>query len=203
METPHFQMNPVMTKMKTEEAITEHPGGQEKTLLHLSLQCQKLYPDAKVPCKTNDSDAGYDLSAHISDLDNFKKVQPPESNVWWERDEKNNVTIILPPGESVVIPLGLKMACPVGVVLMLKPRSGLAYKFRIDVLAGVVDSGYRGEVMAILINHGKRDFTFQHGDRIAQVVASNLYSPCINEFLECESLEDSDRMEKGFGSSGV
>ena len=85
------------------------------------------------------------------------------------------------------------------------PRSGLADKYGIDVLAGLVDGGYQGEVKAILINHGDEPVTFEAGDRIAQLVIITRLSPS-NYGPELVEVEDfntaSDRGAGGFGSTG-
>ena len=91
------------------------------------------------------------------------------------------------------------MAIPKGYYGRIAPRSGLALRDGIGVLGGVVDSGYRGEIGVILINSGSRDFDFYKGDRVAQLIIEKCHDI---EWEECDNLDDSDRGEGGFGSTG-
>lgn len=104
------------------------------------------------------------------------------------------------PGERVLVPTGFAYALRPGTVGLIQPRSGLAVQYGIDVLAGVVDSDYRGEVKVVLINHGDRTFNAKRGDRIAQMVVYN-----IDMALPEELFEDIPPTERrgGFGSTGV
>lgn len=91
---------------------------------------------------------------------------------------------------------------PEGTEAQVRPRSGLALKHGITVLnsPGTIDAGYRGEIGVILINHGKEPFTIEKGMRIAQLVVQ--YVPQV--FIEeTDELSDTERGDKGFGSSGV
>jgi len=109
---------------------------------------------------------------------------------------------VLRPGDYALIPTGLKIALPPGYEAQVRPRSGLAAKYGVTVLnsPGTIDADYRGEVKVILINHGKEDFTINDGDRIAQFVIA----PIVNTtFIEVDELDDTDRGEGGFGSTGV
>ncbi len=109
---------------------------------------------------------------------------------------------VLKPGDYSLIPTGLKIALPPGYEAQVRPRSGLAAKYGITVLnsPGTIDADYRGEVKVILINHGKNDFIINNGDRIAQFVIA----PIVNTtFIEVDELDDTDRGEGGFGSTGV
>ena len=110
----------------------------------------------------------------------------------------------LAPGMSFPVSCGFKMSLPVGYEGQVRPRSGLAAKHGIGICnaPGTIDSGYRGIVCAILINHGKESITFKKGDRIAQLVINKLPSVEI-EKVEVKDLEQSERGEKGFGSSGI
>lgn len=111
-------------------------------------------------------------------------------------------TIILRPGESKLIPTGLKLAIPEGFEVQVRPRSGLALKNQISVLntPGTIDSDYRGEVGVILINHGKNDFLITPGMRIAQVVAAPVVQA---RFILSEELTTTVRSDGGFGHSGT
>ena len=96
------------------------------------------------------------------------------------------------------VPTAVSIELPHGTEAQVRPRSGLAARHGVTVLnaPGTIDAGYRGEVKVILINHGDADFEITAGMRIALFVTSA-------EFIEVSSLEDSDRGEGGFGSSGT
>ncbi|MFP4020751.1 MAG: dUTP diphosphatase [Halanaerobium sp.] len=105
-------------------------------------------------------------------------------------------------GEYKLIKTGLKIAVPKGYAAFVYPRSGLALKKGVTVLNadGVIDSGYRGEVGVILINHGSEDFKINFNDRIAQLIIQKVNTI---EWNEVESLSESQRGEGGFGHTGV
>lgn len=105
-------------------------------------------------------------------------------------------------GEYKLIKTGLKIAVPKGYAAFVYPRSGLALKKGVTVLNadGVIDSGYRGEVGVILINHGSQDFKINFNDRIAQLIIQKVNTI---EWNEVESLSESQRGEGGFGHTGV
>jgi dUTP pyrophosphatase len=103
------------------------------------------------------------------------------------------------PGQRAMLTTGFAWHIWPGYVGMIRPRSGLAAKHGIDVLAGVIDSDFRGEVRVILINHGDAPIHIKAGDRIAQMV--------IQEYarmnpVEVEELTDTARGDGGFGSTG-
>ena len=110
--------------------------------------------------------------------------------------------ITLLPGEFRMIPTGIRLEIPVGYEVQVRTRSGLAAKHGITVLnsPGTIDSDYRGEVKVILINHGKEEFIINSGDRIAQLVAARVEQAL---FQLSNELNDSERGEGGFGSTGV
>ena len=91
------------------------------------------------------------------------------------------------------------MAIPNGYYGRIAPRSGLAVKKGIDVLAGIIDSDYRGEIMVVLINLGKDAVLYNVGDKIAQIIFSKYET---TDFNVVENLDDTNRAEKGFGSTG-
>ncbi len=109
--------------------------------------------------------------------------------------------IVLAPGERALVPTGFCMALPEGYEAQVRPRSGLALKHGISVLnsPGTIDADYRGEVGVILINHGNGPFHIQRGDRIAQMIITSF---CQATWQRVDSLEESERGEGGFGSSG-
>ncbi len=109
--------------------------------------------------------------------------------------------IVLAPGEHALVPTGFCMALPEGYEAQVRPRSGLALKHGISVLnsPGTIDADYRGEVGVILINHGNGPFHIQRGDRIAQMIIAPF---CQAAWQRVDALEESERGEGGFGSSG-
>ncbi len=106
------------------------------------------------------------------------------------------------PGAHEMIPTGLFLEIPSGYEGQVRPRSGLAAKYGVTVLntPGTIDSDYRGEVKVILINHGSQPFTVRRGDRIAQIV----FAPISRiEWIEVESLAETERGSGGFGHTGM
>lgn len=109
--------------------------------------------------------------------------------------------VTIQPGESVFVPTGLAMELPKGYAGLIYARSGLACKRGLAPAnkVGVVDSDYRGEFMIVLHNHGKTAQTIEHGERIAQLVITPVFTP---GFVETEELTDTERSNGGFGSTG-
>lgn len=142
-----------------------------------TINVKKLTESAQIPTRANESDAGWDIYS----------------------DEDVSIT----PNTQRLISTGISIAIPDGMVGLIWPRSGLAVKKGIDVFAGVVDSGYRGEVKVCLFNAGSiwgtPRVSIAKGDRIAQI----LFQPVPNFHLqEVDSLNATDRGDGGFGSSG-
>jgi dUTP pyrophosphatase len=110
--------------------------------------------------------------------------------------------IQLEPGNSVLIPTGLRLDIPAGYEIQIRPRSGLALKHQVTVLnsPGTIDADYRGEVGVILINHGKKPFLITPGMRIAQMVLAPVYRM---RYVREESLLTTSRGEGGFGHTGT
>jgi dUTP pyrophosphatase len=141
----------------------------------IELPIRRLRPDAVVPGRAYNGDAGLDLSS-------------------CERVE-------LAPGERALVPTGLAVAIPEGYAGFVQPRSGLATKHGISIVntPGLVDSGYRGELLVNLVNTDKREpFVVEPGMRIAQLVI--LPIPEL-ELIEVDELPESERGVRGFGSS--
>lgn len=114
----------------------------------------------------------------------------------------SNIDTVVYPEERVVIPTGLALAIPEGYVGLIHPRSGLALNSGISIVntPGTVDSGYRGEIKVILINHDKwKKFEIKRGDRIAQLIIQKVEQPTFKEISE---LDLTDRGAGGFGSTG-
>jgi dUTP pyrophosphatase len=109
---------------------------------------------------------------------------------------------VIGPGEIKLVSTGFAMAVPSGFEGQIRPRSGLALKHGITVLntPGTVDSDYRGEVKIILINLGKKDFAVKYGDRIAQLVITEVARA---SFQSVEELDETQRQDGGFGHTGL
>ncbi len=110
--------------------------------------------------------------------------------------------IVLKPLERAIVPTGIFMELPIGVEAQVRPRSGLAAKKGITVLnaPGTIDADYRGEVGVILANLSSEEFTVENGERIAQMVIAKHERA---EWVEVESLSETDRGAGGFGSTGT
>lgn len=111
-----------------------------------------------------------------------------------------DTAITVHPGEIRVIPTGIRMAIPDGYEAQVRPRSGLAAKNSMMAVLGTIDSDYRGEMGVIMVNLGKEDFVVNNGDRVAQAVFAKVERV---EFIPVDSLDDTERGEGGFGSTGV
>ncbi len=117
-------------------------------------------------------------------------------------DLHSRVEFTLKPGERAAVPTGIAVAIPEGYAGLVLPRSGHAKRQGVGVVngPGLVDSGYRGEISVILINHGEEDVTFARGDRIAQFAVVPV--PAIT-WVEVDGLDETARGEGGFGSTGA
>ena len=141
----------------------------------MNISIQKLHPDAILPQYGSADAAGADLCS-IEE-------------------------ITIAPGETKLVHTGLAMAIPQGYGGFIFARSGLATKRGLAPAnkVGVVDADYRGEVMVALYNQGSTEQTILKGERIAQMV----FLPCPQATLElCDSLEETERGNGGFGSTG-
>lgn len=109
--------------------------------------------------------------------------------------------ICLQPMQRVLVPTGLRIALPKGTEAQVRPRSGLALKHGITVLntPGTIDADYRGLIGVILINLGSEPFIINDGERIAQMVIARYEQA---EWELCESLDETERGDGGFGHSG-
>ena len=141
--------------------------------MHVTFR--RLNQAASVPKAAHPGDAGFDIAA--------------------------SEAVDLLPGERALVPTGLAIAIPDGYAGLVVPRSGLAIRHGISVVngPGLYDSGYRGEMRVILINHGTESVHIDVGDRIAQLVIVAI--PEVR-FQEVEELSDSERGVSGFGSTG-
>lgn len=139
-----------------------------------TIKVKILHPDAKVPKVANVGDAGADLYAL-------------ESGSIWPKSRKT-------------IRTGIAIEIPPGYRVKFHPRSGLSSKMGIEVGAGLIDNGYRGELLVVLHNHGDDSYQFKKGDRIAQMCLERYTHP---DFEIVQTLSDSWRGESGFGDSGT
>ena len=113
-----------------------------------------------------------------------------------------NEDLTLNPGERQIIPTGIAIALPSGFEAQVRPRSGLAANHGITLVnsPGTIDADYRGEIGAILINHGSKPFVIERGMRIAQLIVS----PLTNfSWFEQDELSHTTRSTGGFGSTGI
>jgi dUTP pyrophosphatase len=110
--------------------------------------------------------------------------------------------LVLEPGARDLIPTGIEIALPERYEAQVRPRSGLAVEHGVTVLnaPGTIDSDYRGEVKALLVNHGGQPFEITRGMRIAQLVIAPVARAIL---VEAEELDGTARGEGGFGSTGL
>jgi dUTP pyrophosphatase len=137
------------------------------------LEFMRLHPLAKLPTRGSLYAAGLDLHSIES--------------------------LRIPARGRASVKTGLAVAIPSGFYGRVAPRSGLAVKHGLDVLAGVIDSDYRGEIICALINHDDKPFEVEAGMRIAQLVIESIETP---EPIWSEELSETKRGVGGFGSSG-
>ncbi|WP_110182347.1 dUTP diphosphatase [Nocardioides solisilvae] len=114
----------------------------------------------------------------------------------------STVDLLLAPGERALVPTGIALALPEGYVALVHPRSGLAARHGVSIVntPGTVDSGYRGEVKVLLVNHDRTEpVELRRGDRIAQLVVQRFETA---RFVEVGELPGSSRGPGGYGSTG-
>ncbi|MDO4988723.1 MAG: dUTP diphosphatase [Synergistes sp.] len=116
-------------------------------------------------------------------------------------DIRASEATVIKSGGRACVPTGIFMEIPCGYEAQVRPRSGLALKHGVTVLntPGTIDSDYRGEIRVILANFGEEDFAIEVGDRIAQIVFAEVTKA---DVLRCDVLDDTDRSDGGFGSTG-
>ena len=125
-------------------------------------------------------------------------TQQHDYDAGWDLCSTEDTLII--PGDGVLISTGFAWEIPQGFVGLIRDRSGLAANYGITVRAGVIDSGYRGEIKVALRNENRVEYGVNRGDRIAQM----LIVPCLHsETVEVKRLSAADRGEQGFGSTGT
>jgi dUTP pyrophosphatase len=139
----------------------------------MKLKVKRLHPDAKLPSYAHSYDAGMDLFA-VED------------------------TEVL-PGEVAKVKTGIAMEIPEGYVGLCWDKSGVSMNHKIKLLGGVIDSGYRGEILVGVINLGENAYKFEKGHKVAQMLIQKVEHP---EIVEAEDLSETARGEGGFGSTG-
>ncbi|MEK7568194.1 MAG: dUTP diphosphatase, partial [Patescibacteria group bacterium] len=138
------------------------------------IKIVKIEEDAKIPNYANLSDAGMDL---------------------FSIEE-----VVLKIGERQAIRTGIKTEIPDGYVGLVWDKSGLALNNGTKTMAGVIDSGYRGEIKIVLVNLGDEDFEIKKGQKIAQMLVQKVERP---EIELVDELNATERGENGFGSTGL
>ncbi len=146
--------------------------GDEK--MHVLVK--RLTDTAIIPTKTNISDAGFDLYA--------------DESTWLYAGNS---------GKRKIIKTGVSFAIPEGYVGLVWDRSGMGAKLGIHRFAGVIDAGYRGEIMVALCNFGSKPYAISRGDRIAKILIQAIPNVSL---IEVDELPNSERGKGGFGSSG-
>lgn len=139
----------------------------------MKLKIKKVHPDAKLPNYATEGDAGMDLFT----LEEVKVV----------------------PGEIARVRSGVAMEIPDGYVGLCWDKSGLSMNHGIKVLAGVIDSGFRGELVMAVINLGKETYTFEKGHKVMQMLIQKVEHVKIEDV---GNLSETKRGEGGFGSTG-
>lgn len=139
----------------------------------MELRVKRIHPEAKLPVYGHPGDAGLDLFSVV------------------DRE--------LGPGEVFAVPTGIQVAVPAGHVGLVWDKSGISLQ-GVHRLAGVVDSGYRGEVQVVMINLGAAPFAVRKGMKIAQMLVQPVAAVSV---IECEALDGTARGQGGFGSTGL
>ncbi len=138
----------------------------------MELKVRRINKDARLPRYGHPGDAGLDL---------FSVVEA-----------------VLKPGKALAVPTGIQTAIPSGFVGLIWDKSGISLS-GVHRLAGVVDAGYRGEIKVVMINLSGSDFVVSKGMKIAQMLIQPVVGVTVNE---TDDLDDTERGEGGFGSTG-
>lgn len=141
------------------------------------IRVKKLSPNAILPTYGSQEAAGADLYACLQE------------------------SVTIQPGETAWIPTGLALEVPKGCAGLIYARSSMGVKRGLAPAnkVGVIDSDYRGEIRVVLFNHGKEPQTVTHGERVAQMLITPVLTPA---YTEVEELDDTQRGQGGFGSTG-
>lgn len=140
----------------------------------MELKCKKMSSRAHMPFKGSKHAAGFDL--------------------------KSAYSYTIQPNSRLLVQTDLQIELPEGTYGRIASRSGLAFKYGINVGAGVIDADYRGNIAVLLFNYGSEAFVIQPGDRIAQLICEKIAYP---ELKEVSELNNTIRNDNGFGSTGV
>ena len=147
----------------------------------MQISIKKLNPNAKVPSYAHGTDAGMDL---------FYSTEGMEG-------------IVVAPGARVIIPTGVAFAIPRLYVGLIWDKSGIAAKQGIKVMGGVIDAGYRGEVMVCLLNTSNDIVTIQPDQKVAQILIQPIVTPHIEIVDGDLPAAEDERGTGGFGSTGL
>ena len=160
-------------------SIEEMDNDHIKMMKTKSLGVELIHEDAKVPTYAYPSDSGFDL--------------------------RSTVEINIPPFGRALIPTGIKLSIPEEHEIQIRPKSGLAINQGLTVLntPGTVDSGYVGEIKVIVFNTNNETVTVSKGMKIAQAVLCPVVCGKYVSIELMDKVEDKDRMDNGFGSTGL
>ena len=158
----------------------------------IKIKIKKFGKDVKLPIRQKSGDAGFDAY-----IDNFKTTSDRKKEIIkWDRNET-----VLSPLQRIICGLGFAMEIPKGYYAQVVPRSGLALWSGLTIInsPGTIDSGYRNEWTALIVNVSNNQVHLKIGERICQIIIRK----CIDfEFEEVEELSDSERSMNGLGSTG-
>lgn len=146
------------------------PSFYETTTTNVGVMLRT--PDAMMPTKAHTTDAGFDIYSAED--------------------------VVIQPKQRKTVCTGISLQMPDNYAGLIWPRSGLSVKKGLDVLAGVIDSGYRGEIMVCLYNTSFEAVKIKHGDKIAQIIFQEV--PCVS-MIPMATLDSSQRGDNGFGST--
>jgi len=166
-----------MSRIDSKCAVFQTQADLETYKLNMNksnFKCALVHPNAKCPERKSIYAAGFDLYACKS--------------------------VSIPPSTRKLVSTGIKLQIARDCYARVAPRSGLAV-LGVDVGAGVIDSDYRGIVKVLIINNKDTDFQIDQGDRIAQLILEKIYNEDFSIVNEDE-LEDTERGQGGFGSTG-
>ena len=140
----------------------------------MNLYIKKLHPEAKIPTFAHGTDAGMDFYSLGA--------------------------LTIPPMTRVQVGTGIAIQIPDGYVGLVWDKSGLSHKKGLKTLGGVIDAGYRGEVMVGVVNLGTEPIVFDAGDKVGQMLIQKVEHP---DIIEVAELDEADRGKDAFGSTGA
>nr|QBI90336.1 dUTPase [Trichoplusia ni single nucleopolyhedrovirus] len=164
---------PVKRSRSSTEEIDSCSSIRDNQEFQDHLYFKKLHKDAITPKRATAGSAGYDLFTPTN--------------------------VCLKPRQWKVVDIGIAIQLPEKRYGRIAERSGLATKHGIGIQAGVIDTDYRGPIGVCLINKSRKEYNFKKGDKIAQMIVEAYYTPTV---LEIDELDDTDRGDAGFGSTG-